>query len=121
MNFEFYCRDLTGGTDYCPIRQHREGGDKMASGRRKNICVTGRVQGVGFRFFCRRLAVEMDLTGWVRNRVDGSVEVEVQGPNDRIDLFTNRLKDGPILATIANITEIDIGTDPGEKSFEIRY
>ena len=43
------------------------------------IIVDGRVQGVGFRFFCTMTARKYDLTGWVRNMENGMVEMEVQG------------------------------------------
>ena len=46
------------------------------------VLVSGRVQDVGFRFFSRCLALLGGLTGWVRNRPDGRVELEIQGPQD---------------------------------------
>ena len=44
----------------------------------KNLRILGRVQGVGFRFYMQRKARELGLTGWVRNRLDGSVEAVVR-------------------------------------------
>ena len=52
---------------------------------RKYIIVTGRVQGVGFRYHAMNLAMEYDLTGWVRNLWDDRVEMEVQGSPDQIN------------------------------------
>lgn len=52
---------------------------------RKYIEFYGRVQGVGFRYYSTYKARELGLTGWVRNRYDGSVEMEVQGEPDLID------------------------------------
>ena len=46
---------------------------------RKHIIFKGRVQGVGFRYFCYTEANKMNLTGYVRNLYDGNVEMEVQG------------------------------------------
>ncbi|MDO5416923.1 MAG: acylphosphatase [Lachnospiraceae bacterium] len=46
---------------------------------RKHIIFHGRVQGVGFRYFATYKARQLGLTGWVRNRYDGTVEMEVQG------------------------------------------
>lgn len=51
---------------------------------RWHIRFYGRVQGVGFRYTARHAAAGLDLTGWVKNNEDGSVEMEVQGENHRI-------------------------------------
>ncbi len=52
---------------------------------RKHIFFYGRVQGVGFRYYSVNKARQLGLTGWVRNLYDGSVEMEVQGPERVID------------------------------------
>lgn len=54
---------------------------------RKHMQFYGRVQGVGFRYHATYRARELELTGWVRNEDDGSVEMEVQGDPDRINLL----------------------------------
>ena len=61
---------------------------------RKYIHVDGIVQGVGFRWFASRAAADCHLTGWVRNLGDGSVELEVQGFPEDLDLFVGRLLRG---------------------------
>lgn len=57
----------------------------MESGIRKHILFFGTVQGVGFRYYSVHKANSLGLTGWVRNLYDGSVEMEVQGPESGID------------------------------------
>ena len=60
---------------------------------RKHIIFRGRVQGVGFRYHSTYKAENLGLTGWVRNCYDGSVEMEVQGTEEKIDelvLFLDR-------------------------------
>ena len=57
--------------------------------------VRGRVQGVGFRQFTWKTAAQMQITGWVRNDPDGSVEVFAQGEKDKIEAFLSLLKKGP--------------------------
>ena len=52
---------------------------------RKHIVFYGRVQGVGFRYYSVNKARQLGLTGWVRNLYDGSVEMEVQGEEPKID------------------------------------
>ncbi len=61
----------------------------------RNIIVTGRVQGVGFRWFVLRRAKSLGLTGWVRNLPDGSVEVWAEGKEDILESLESLLKDGP--------------------------
>jgi acylphosphatase len=57
--------------------------------------VEGRVQGVGFRYFVQEAASSLGLTGWVRNRWDGSVEVVAEGERQDLDRFVTALHRGP--------------------------
>ena len=61
---------------------------------RYNLLVLGRVQGVGFRWFACREARRLGLTGWVCNREDGSVELEVQGDAHTVGRFLEILQKG---------------------------
>ncbi len=72
---------------------------------RKYIQVEGIVQGVGFRWFTSRAAAECHLTGWVRNRSDGSVEMEVQGFEADVDCFVGKLLRGRGLIQITHYEE----------------
>lgn len=56
--------------------------------------VRGRVQGVGFRWWTRTLALELNLTGWARNLADGRVEVVAEGPRSRCERLLEKLR-GP--------------------------
>lgn len=90
---------------------------------RKHAVIRGRVQGVGFRFITSSIAIKYDLTGWVRNDYDGSVELEVQGPGHRVDLFLEEVKQGN---RFARVDTMDISTIPTvnvtkEKQFRVRY
>ena len=60
-----------------------------------HILVDGIVQGVGFRWFTQKLADKYGLTGWVKNRWRGDVEIIVEGPRDTIESFIGDLKAGP--------------------------
>lgn len=71
---------------------------------RANIHVEGRVQGVSFRGFTRRLAQELHLKGWVRNLYDGRVEVLAEGDKDGIEVMIERLKAGPPSARVENVS-----------------
>lgn len=89
--------------------------------KRYHIIASGRVQGVGFRYFVHNLALEMNLSGWVRNLHNGQVEMEVQGEKDFIFEFEKIIKKGNkyIKLTSLEIKEIDlIYTD---KKFKVIY
>lgn len=58
---------------------------------RKHFVFTGRVQGVGFRFIACQAAGAIGLMGWVRNCWDGSVEAQVQGTDQQIQLFLEQI------------------------------
>ncbi len=82
--------------------------------------VRGQVQGVGFRFTTRRLAAELGLVGWVRNRSDGAVEVWAQGPGDSLARLSAFLDDGPFGATVVSVETAATDPDPTLSRFEIR-
>ena len=61
----------------------------------RRFVVFGRVQGVGFRFFAHDSARREGLTGWVRNRDDGAVEIEAQGDAEALQRFEMSIRRGP--------------------------
>ena len=65
--------------------------------------ITGRVQGVGFRYNTRRQARRLRLTGWVRNNPDGSVEVQAEGDKDKLESMISWLKKGPPGARVDDV------------------
>jgi acylphosphatase len=67
--------------------------------------VHGRVQGVGFRYFVLEVATGLGLTGYVRNRPDGSVEVEAEGSRDSLELLLAELRRGPSLSHVERVAE----------------
>jgi len=73
--------------------------------KRYSIVVSGRVQGVGYRYFTRDAARSLGLGGWVRNTVDGRVELEVEGEQAKIDNLIEQLKEGPALS---RVTDVDV-------------
>ena len=82
--------------------------------------VSGRVQGVGFRYATRRVAQRLGLAGWVRNRIDGTVEVWAQGPAERLAELSTFLRRGP---DGARVTAVELGPtnpDPSLTGFEVR-
>jgi acylphosphatase len=77
--------------------------------------VRGRVQQVGYRAFTLRHAADLGLRGTVANRRDGSVEVVVEGPVDRVERFVDMLHTGPYHARVDGVEvsrEAPVGTLP---------
>jgi acylphosphatase len=70
---------------------------------RLHALITGTVQGVGFRYFTLQQAQELGLTGWVRNRWDGRVEVTAEGPHDALNTLLAKLRRGPISAEVQDV------------------
>lgn len=70
---------------------------------RAHAIVTGIVQGVAFRWSARDRASELNLTGWVRNRRDGSVEAVFEGEKDDIEQMLAWCNHGPISAVVENV------------------
>ncbi|MEA1870419.1 MAG: acylphosphatase [Euryarchaeota archaeon] len=88
------------------------------------IIVTGRVQGVGFRYFTVRCANDLGLCGWVRNLPDGSVETAIQGQGEKIEEMIGLLRQGPGAANVSGmeIEEIESGSRSEELSgFTMRF
>ena len=69
----------------------------------RHLAISGRVQGVGYRFYTQRKARELGVTGWVRNRRDGSVEAVVQGEAELVDAMIAWARRGPPSAVVAEI------------------
>ena len=80
--------------------------DTPEAGRleRLHAIVEGRVQGVGFRYFVIDAAVSLGLTGWVRNRWDGSVETLAEGPRPALERLMMALQVGPRAANVTTVT-----------------
>ncbi|MBD3420002.1 MAG: acylphosphatase [Chitinivibrionales bacterium] len=92
----------------------------MAQKRISGI-VSGRVQGVGFRYFTREIALRCHLTGWVRNLHNGDVAFEAQGDEEGIAKFYERLIEGPSFGQVADCNVNEAEVVPEENSFKIRY
>ncbi|HZC67914.1 MAG TPA: acylphosphatase [Nitrospirales bacterium] len=68
------------------------------------VVVSGDVQGVGYRAFAQRAAKDLGLSGWVRNLYDGRVQVEVEGPRAKVEELLARLRHGPSLAVVTDVS-----------------
>lgn len=89
------------------------------SSRTVHIRIDGQVQGVGFRYWMEDVCLELGLTGWVRNRRDGSVEAIISGEPAVVEDMVVRCRRGPPAARVAKVTVV--GEERAEyQRFEIR-
>ncbi len=87
---------------------------------RFHALIDGRVQGIGFRFFAQDAGNALGITGWVRNRFDGQVEVVAEGERTQLEGFLEQLRRGPRGAYITQL-DVEWETASGEfAQFDVR-
>lgn len=79
----------------------------MAPTKAMRFLISGRVQGVGYRYFAERSARETGVTGWARNLDDGRVEVHANGTIAQLEDFEARLRMGPRFADVRSVESSD--------------
>lgn len=84
------------------------------------IVVDGRVQGVGFRYYCQMNATNLNLTGWVRNMSNGMVEIEVQGTEHTLAKFISLISKGNYFIKVTSVSKKEIPLIDSETKFKIR-
>jgi acylphosphatase len=86
---------------------------------RVQVVATGLVQGVWFRHACREAAREEGVGGWVRNRGDGAVEAELEGPAAAVDRLVAWFRTGPPQAQVESV-DVTVIPTVGDQRFRIR-
>ena len=81
--------------------------------------IFGKVQGVGFRYYTNKKALELGITGFVRNVPDGSVYIEADGDPEQLEIFINWCEEGPSWARVTDVQRQDTPTN-GFESFVTR-
>jgi acylphosphatase len=84
------------------------------------IKVTGRVQGVSFRWYAAQEAERLGVAGWVRNEPDGSVALSVEGGDDAVEAMVQWCGRGPSYASVRDVAVTE-ARPTGASGFEIRY
>ena len=84
-----------------------------------HIVISGRVQGVGFRYFALHKAEQLSITGWVKNTSDGKVEIEALGEPQNLNTFIDWMKIGPTRAIIRTFSVSDISPERPFTKFTI--
>ncbi|MFO7762081.1 MAG: acylphosphatase [Thermodesulfobacteriota bacterium] len=89
----------------------------------KNVhaLVSGKVQGVFFRDYTKSEAERLGVSGWVRNKRDGSVEVFISGKADKVDQMVNWLYQGSPTSRVSGVKANTVEKDPGLIGFQIRH
>lgn len=92
----------------------RDDGPRPSGGGAEAVAhwqVVGRVQGVGFRWFVRQQARRWGVRGWVRNRPDGSVEINAAGPPEALEGLMAGVRRGPPGAEVTEVRPLSPGDD----------
>ncbi|HAT71584.1 MAG TPA: hypothetical protein DCS63_02070 [Elusimicrobia bacterium] len=88
---------------------------------RLSFRISGRVQGVGYRWFVKEAAAKHAVAGWVRNALDGAVEGEAQGGVPALDSFLKEIKSGHPWAEVQEAeTQEMLDSQTAEKDFHIK-
>ncbi len=83
------------------------------------LSIYGKVQGVGFRYYTRKKAIELLISGWVKNMTDGSVYVEAEGEQQNLETFVDWCQLGPEWAHVRKVDRQDIPVQ-GFKEFVVK-
>ncbi|MFC2086872.1 acylphosphatase [Bacteroidota bacterium] len=86
----------------------------------KNILISGKVQGVGYRFFIQRIAQQLLVNGFIKNFPDGRVYIEAESEEEIMNEFIRNCKNGPKYAFVENM-EINDDQIKNMHGFEIRF
>lgn len=88
---------------------------------RVRLVVRGQVQGVGFRYFTKRTAQALELTGWVRNCADGSVEAVLEGEEEAVGAALDDLRQGPAGSYVQKLHSEKQPYRGEFETFEVRF
>jgi acylphosphatase len=94
---------------------------KTGARRRVRVVVSGRVQGVGFRYSTVYEARLLSLSGWVRNRYDGTVEILAEGRVEDVEALLSWCRNSPPGSRVTSVQHGEEPIDPPLTGFEIRY
>jgi acylphosphatase len=86
----------------------------------QRLIYTGRVQGVGFRYTVKHLSMGYDLTGYVRNMPDGTVELLAQGEEEEIEALKKEVQNSHLQSFIRKMDVENVSVKEELKGFEIR-
>ena len=88
--------------------------------RRVRAIISGRVQGVGYRAATATEARRLGITGWVKNRSDGAVELEAEGADDKVAALLGWCEYGPPSAQVTKVQSEDLKATGADREFSVR-
>ena len=86
---------------------------------RKHLVISGRVQGVGFRYWLKNIAIKKNIFGWVKNKITGEVEALIIGKEKEVNDLIKLCKKGPLSSNVDSIKISEYKKDYLKKSFDI--
>jgi len=86
----------------------------------RRYVISGRVQGVGFRYFAEAAAAREGVHGWVRNLPDGRVEISAEGEGEAMERFERQIQHGPPHARVGDVQRHDELPEGRQSGFSVR-
>ena len=86
---------------------------------KKHIVITGKVQGVGFRYWLYKAAMQRNIDGWVRNKISGEVDALIIGNDTDVNNLIKLCAKGPLLSKVTKIEVQNYHREYSKKSFDI--
>ena len=93
----------------------------MGNIKRVRVTISGRVQGVGFRYFTQREGERLGLVGWVKNLPNGGVEMEAEGDEAQVDAFVEAMRRGPPASRVLDCQIVEIPANRRDVAFDVRF
>ena len=85
----------------------------------KHLVISGRVQGVGFRYWLQSVAIEKNIFGWVKNKISGDVEALIVGKEKKVKDLIKLCEKGPPSSNVDRVKVNEYKKDYLKKSFDI--
>ena len=85
---------------------------------KKHIVITGKVQGIGFRYWLYKAAIQRNIDGWVRNKISGEVEALIIGNDENVNDLIKLCEKGPIFSKVTKVKVQNYQKEHFGKSFE---
>ena len=86
---------------------------------KKHIVITGKVQGIGFRYWLYKAAIQRNIDGWVRNKISGEVEALIIGNDENVNDLIKLCEKGPIFSKVTKVKVQNYQKEYSKKSFYI--
>ncbi len=86
---------------------------------KKHLIISGKVQGVGFRYWMQNLAIENNISGWIKNKMSGDVEALIVGNEKEVEDLIKLCKKGPLSSKVDHVKVNEYKKNYLKKSFDI--